>query len=307
MKKGILYAAAAYAIWGILPVLLKTLSNVPVFQITAHRAVWCFLFLIVLVASQGQLTALKATLTRRNLLIYTLTAGLLSVNWLVFVWAVNNGFIVDSSLGYFINPLVSVLLGVIFLREKLRPLQWLPVGLVAAGVAYMTFSHGGLPWIALVLALTFGSYGLAKKIAPLEALPGVAMETGIMAIAGLGYLLFEESRHTGAFGHVGLATSLLLVVAGIASAVPLLLFTAGTRRAPLSVVGLLQYISPTLQFLCGVFLYREAFDHTHLVGFCIIWLALLVFTGESLNSYPKIRKDSLFYMQKTFGFLHIKK
>ena len=283
MKKGILYAAAAYAIWGFLPVLLKTLSNVPVFQITAHRAVWCFLFLITLVvASQGQVTALKAVLTRRNLLIYTLTAGLLTVNWLVYVWAVNAGFIVDSSLGYFINPLVSVLLGVIFLHEKLRPLQWLPVGLVAAGVVYMTFSHGGLPWIALVLALTFGAYGLVKKIAPLEALPGVAMETGIMSIAALGYLLFEESRHTGVFGHAGLDTSLLLVVAGIASAVPLLLFTAGTRRAPLSVVGLLQYISPTLQFLCGIYLYGETFDHTRLIGFGIIWLALLVFSGESL-------------------------
>jgi len=282
MKKGILYAAAAYGIWGILPVLLKTLANVPAFQITAHRAVWCFLFLIILIASQGQLTALKATLTRRNLLIYTLTAGLLTVNWLVFVWAVNAGFIVDSSLGYFINPLISVLLGVIFLREKLRPLQWLPVGLVAAGVVYMTVSQGGLPWIALVLALTFGSYGLLKKIAPLEALPGVTMETGIMAVAGLVYLLFEESRHTGAFGHAGLVTSLLLVGAGIASAVSLFLFTAGIRRAPLSVVGLLQYISPTLQFLCGVFLYRETFDHIHLIGFSIIWLALLVFTGESL-------------------------
>ena len=282
MNKGILYAATAYGLWGILPVLLKTLSNVPAFQITAHRAVWCFLFLIILIAGQRQFAGLKAALTRRNLLIYTLTAVLLSVNWLVFVWAVNNGFIVDSSLGYFINPLISVLLGVILLHERLRPLQWLPVGLVAAGVIYLTFSHDGLPWIALVLALTFGSYGLVKKIAPLEALPGVAMETGIMSIAALGYLLFEEAHHTGSFGHAGLVTSLLLVGAGIASAVPLLLFTAGTRLAPLSVVGLLQYISPTLQFLCGVYLYGETFDHTRLVGFSIIWLALLVFTAESL-------------------------
>ena len=282
MNKGILYAAAAYAIWGFLPVLLKTLSSVPPFQITAHRAVWCFLFLLVLVAGQGQFAALKAALTRRNLLVYSLTALLLSVNWLVFVWAVNAGFIVESSLGYFINPLISVLLGMIFLRERLRPLQWLPVGLVAVGVIYLTFSHGGLPWIALVLALTFGSYGLVKKIAPLEALPGVALETGVMAIAALAYLLFEEGRHTGAFGHTGLLTSLLLIGSGIASAVPLLLFTAGARRAPLNVVGLLQYISPTLQFLCGVYLYGETFDQTRLVGFSIIWLALLVFTAESL-------------------------
>jgi chloramphenicol-sensitive protein RarD len=288
MNKGILYAAAAYGIWGFLPVLLKTLSSVPPFQITAHRAVWCFLFLLTIVAAgQGQLSALKAALTRRNLLVYTLTALLLSVNWLVFVWAVNAGFIVDSSLGYFINPLISVLLGMIFLRERLRPLQWLPVGLVAAGVIYLTFSHGGLPWIALVLALTFGSYGLVKKIAPLETLPGVTMETGIMSIAALGYLLFEEGRHTSAFGHAGLATSLLLVGSGIASAVPLLLFTAGARRAPLSVVGLLQYISPTLQFLCGVYLYGETFDRTRLIGFSIIWLALLVFTAESLLVYRR--------------------
>ena len=282
MNKGILYTATPYAIWGFLPILLKTLSNVPAFQITAHRVVWCFLFLILLAASQGQLAALKVAVTRRNLLIYSVTAVLLAVNWLVFVWAVNAGFIVDSSLGYFINPLISVLLGVIFLRERLRPLQWLPVGLAAAGVIYLTFNHGGLPWIALVLALTFASYGLVKKIAPLEALPGVAMETGIMSIAALAYLLFEEGRHAGSFGHAGLSTSLLLVGAGIASAVPLLLFTAGTRRAPLSVVGLLQYISPTLQFLVGVFLYGETFDPARLVGFGIIWLALLVFTGESL-------------------------
>jgi len=282
MNKGLLYSAAAYGIWGFLPVLLKILQSVPAFQITAHRVVWCFLFLLILAASQGQLITLKAAVTRRNLLVYSLTALLLAVNWLVFVWAVNAGFIVDSSLGYFINPLISVLLGVIFLRERLRPLQWLPVGLVAAGVVYLTFSHGGLPWIALVLALTFASYGLVKKVAPLEALPGVAMETGVMSIAALGYLLFEEGRHAGSFGHAGLSTSLLLVVAGIASAVPLLLFSAGTRRAPLSVVGLLQYISPTLQFLCGVYLYGEPFDHTRLVGFAIIWLALLVFTGESL-------------------------
>jgi len=288
MNKGILYAAAAYAIWGFLPVLLKTLSSVPPFQITAHRAVWCFLFLLAMVAAgQGQLSALKAALTWRNLLIYSLTALLLSVNWLVFVWAVNAGFIVDSSLGYFINPLISVLLGMIFLRERLRPLQWLPVGLVAAGVIYLTFSHGGLPWIALVLALTFGSYGLVKKIAPLEALPGVAMETGIMSFAALGYLLFEEARHTGAFGHAGLAASLLLVGSGVASGVPLLLFSAGARRAPLSVVGLLQYISPTLQFLCGVYLYGETFDRTRLIGFSIIWLALLVFTAESLLVYRR--------------------
>ena len=282
MKKGILYAAAAYGIWGFLPVLLKTLSNVPAFQITAHRAVWCFIFLIILIAGQGQLTSLKAALTRRNLLIYTLTAALLTVNWLVYVWAVNAGFIVESSLGYFINPLISVLLGVIFLGERLRPLQWLPVSLVAIGVIYLTFSHGGLPWIALVLAFTFGSYGLVKKVAPLEALPGVTLETGVMSIAALGYLLFEESRHTASFGHAGLSTSLLLIGSGIASAVPLLLFTAGTRRAPLSVVGLLQYISPTLQFLCGIYLYGETFDHTRLIGFGIIWLALLVFSGESL-------------------------
>jgi len=283
MNKGILYAAAAYGIWGFLPVLLKTLSNVPAFQITAHRALWCFIFLIaIIVASQGQLAALKAALNRRNLLIYTLTAVLLAVNWLVFVWAVNAGFIVDSSLGYFINPLISVLLGVIFLGERLRPLQWLPVCLVAAGVVYLTFSHGGLPWIALVLALTFGSYGLVKKIAPLEALPGVTLETGVMSIAALAYLLVEEGRQASSFGHAGLSTSLLLIVSGIASAVPLLLFTAGTRRAPLNVVGLLQYISPTLQFLCGIFLYGEHFDHTRLIGFSIIWLALLIFTGESL-------------------------
>jgi chloramphenicol-sensitive protein RarD len=283
MNKGILYCAVAYGIWGFLPVLLKSLNNVPAIQITANRGLWCFLFLIVLATVQGQLGTLKAAITRRNLLVYSLTAGLLTVNWLVYVWAVNAGFIVESSLGYFINPLVSVLLGVVFLKERLRPLQWLPVGLVAGGVVYLTFNHGGLPWIALVLALTFGAYGLIKKTAPLEALPGVAMEIGIMSIAALVYLLFVEWNHTASFGHAGLSTSLLLVGSGIATGVPLLLFTAGTRRAPLNIVGLLQYISPTLQFLCGVYLYGEHFDPSRLVGFAIIWLALLIFTWERLH------------------------
>jgi chloramphenicol-sensitive protein RarD len=281
MNKGIFYAAAAYGIWGFFPILFKAVHGVPALQITAHRIVWCFLFLILIIAIRRDFPGFKSVFKPRILLVYLAAAILLAVNWLTFVWAVNAGFVIESSLGYFINPLVSVLLGVIFLGEKLRPMQWVPVGLAAAGVAYLTFSYGSLPWISLMLAFSFGLYGLVKKVAPLGSLQGLTLETGTIFLPALAYLLFEEINGAGSFGHAGSSLTLFLIIGGLVTAVPLLLFATSMRTVPLSIIGFIQYITPTIQFLIGVFLYAEPFTPSHLVGFSLIWLALLVFSVES--------------------------
>ena len=287
VKKGVIYVVAAYSLWGIFPLYFKALHSVPAFQITAHRIVWSLLVLILLVALRAELPALKAAIRPRILLMYLGAGLLLGVNWLTYVWSVNAGYVVEASLGYFINPLVSVLLGIIFLREKLRPWQWLPVGLAAAGVGYLAISYGSLPWIALVLASTFGLYGLMKKITPLGSLYGLTLETALIFLPALGYLLLEESQGSGAFGHINLLITILLSLAGVITVIPLLLFASGVRGVPLSTVGLLQYISPTFQFLMGVFLFKEPFTHDSLIGFCIIWLALAIFSGESLLAHRR--------------------
>ena len=205
---------------------------------------------------------------------------LLTINWLTYVWAVNAGFIVETSLGYFINPLLSVLMGVIFLREHLRPWQWVPIGLAAAGVLYLTFAYGALPWIALTLAFSFGIYGLVKKTAPLGSLYGLTLETGILFIPAVGFLVYLQTVRQGAFLNSNPVTDLLLAGAGLVTTIPLLMFASAAQRIPLSLVGVLQYIAPTLQFLIGVLIYKEPFDQSHLIGFGIVWLALIIFWGE---------------------------
>jgi chloramphenicol-sensitive protein RarD len=193
---------------------------------------------------------------------------------------VNAGFIVETSLGYYINPLISVLLGVVFLRERLRPLQWLPVALAAAGVVYLTVNYGQLPWIALTLAFSFGTYGLVKKTAPLNSVNGLTLETGILFLPAALFLLVTEINGEGAFLHTGLQSDLLMIGAGLATTVPLLLFSAAAQRIPLSMVGILQYIAPTIQLLLGVLVYGEPFDQTQWVGFGLVWTALAVYSFE---------------------------
>lgn len=282
MKKGILYVLAAYGLWGFFPIYFKTLQAVPAFQIMAHRVVWSFVFLAGIILFRKELKKLIRSITPKIAWLYLIAGVLLAINWVTYVWAVNAGFVVEASLGYFINPLVSVLLGVIFLQERLRPLQWLPVILATAGVTYLAVSMGQLPWIALVLAFSFGFYGLIKKIAPLNSLQGLTLETGAIFIPALGFLLFEQMRGTGSFYNAGVSTSLLLAATGIVTAVPLLFFAAGTRLVPLTTVGLLQYITPSAQFLLGVFLYNEPFTKERAIGFTIIWAALIIFTLENL-------------------------
>ncbi len=283
MNKGVISAFTAYIMWGVFPIYFKLLHTVPAFQTVSHRVVWSFFFLVIVIALRGEGKAFLKSLTWKRFFIYLGSGTLLCINWFTYVWAISQGYVVESSLGYFINPLVSVVLGMIFLGEKLRPLQWIPVILAVAGVAYLTITYGSLPWIALILAFSFGFYGLIKKISPLGSLHGLTLETAAIFLPSLGVLLVEEFRGVGAFGHDGWLISILLALTGVVTAVPLILFSIGARSIPLSTVGLLQYITPTGQFLSGVFLFGEPFTHDRLIGFSIIWLALIIFSVESLS------------------------
>ncbi len=283
IQKGIVYGASAYLMWGFFPIYFKLLHRVSAVQILGHRVVWSLLFLLVLVAVVREGSALRRSAAKPHiLLIYLLAAVFLAANWLTYIWSVNAGFVVEASLGYFINPLVNVVLGVLILRERMRPAQWIPVGLAAAGVIYLTILYGQLPWIALALAFTFASYGLVKKMAPLGALHSLTLETGLLFIPALGYLLWMAKTGEGAFIRQGATTTFLLASAGVITAVPLLLFGAAARRVPLSTMGILQFITPTCQFLLGVFVYGEPFTPARFIGFLCIWLALLLYVGEGL-------------------------
>ena len=261
----------------------KALHDVPSSQIVAHRLVWSLVFVgLVLTARRNWGWLGKAIRQPRVLLIFALSGTLLTVNWLVYIWGVNAGFIVETSLGYFINPLVNVLLGYVFLKERLRPMQWGALAVALAGVLYLTFSYGAFPWIALTLAFSFGLYGLIRKTAALNSAEGLFVETAVLFLPALGFLLFHELRGTGALGHVDGLTTLLLIGAGAVTSIPLILFAAGARRVTLTTLGLLQYIAPTMQFLIGVLVYGEPFGVGRVVGFGLIWAALVLYTAESL-------------------------
>lgn len=281
MKNGVLAAAVVYILWGLLPIYWKALAVVPSSEIMGHRVVWSLPVALALLLVQGQAGRLRQ-MARRPVtwLPSVATAGLLSVNWLTYLWANNNGHIVETSLGYFINPLVNVLLGLIFLRERLRPGQWGAVALAAAGVLYLTISYGQPPWIALTLALSFGFYALIRKTAALGPVEGLTLELSIMFVPTAAYLFYRAGSGVGAFGRLDMRTDLMLMAAGVLTCIPLALFAFGARRVPLTTLGILQYVSPTLQFLIGVYLYGEAFTQARLIGFGLIWLALALYTTE---------------------------
>lgn len=284
-------AALAYVLWGLLPIYWRGLHGVPALEILGHRVVWSLLVVIVLLAARQNWQWLSQA--RRNpgiLRLCLLTALLLSSNWFVYIWANNTGHIVEASLGYFITPLVNVLLGLVILREQLRPGQWLAIGIATAGVGYLTLNAGGLLWISLALALTFGFYGLFRKTARLGSLEGLSVEMSILFFPALGYLLYLEFTGIGSLGHSSPLINLLLLGAGVVTAVPLLLFGFGAQRVPLSALGVLQYIAPTLQFLLGIFAYGEAFTPARLIGFSIIWAALVVYTIEGYWSHRRRRQ-----------------
>ena len=245
MSTGIWYAVLAYFLWGLVPIYWRSLQGVPGLQLICHRIVWSSAMLMVPVAISGNWSVFRrAAASRRILAIYSAASVTLALNWLVYVWAVNAGFIVQAALGYFINPLVSVLLGVVVLRERLRPGQWAAIALATGGVVYLTVYYGNLPWIALWLALSFGVYGLLKKTAPLGAVDGLTLETSILAVPALTYLLFADAAGFGAFGHAGSLRTALMIAAGPVTTIPLLFFAASVVRIPLSIAGMLQYPEP---------------------------------------------------------------
>ena len=281
MSRPLWYAVIAYLLWGFFPLYWGLIRHVPTGQAMGHRIVWSAALLAAIVmgsSRRGQL----ARVTRGVLALYALAGTLIGVNWTIYVWAVNAGFIVETSLGYFILPLINVLLGVVVLRERLRWLQWVAVGIAAAGVAHLTRTYGAPPWIALGLALTFGAYGLIKKRAPLPALEGLFIETAILSPIALLYLVTAQQSGDGVFLRAGTATDLLLIGTGLLTIVPLALFAAAVQRVPLSIVGILQYISPTIQFLIGILVFREAFSGAQFVGFALVWAAVVLFGVDGL-------------------------
>lgn len=282
-SKGFTAAAAAFAIWGVFPLYFHPLHQISVFQVIAHRVVWSCVFVLVWMAMRGELSTLRATLANRSVVWrLAVSATLITINWSVYLWAVLNGHVVEASLGYFINPLVNVLLGVALLSERLTRAQWTAVALAATGVAYLAIVAGSLPWIALTLAFSFGTYGLIRKVVKVESLPGLATETLVLLPFAAVYLLWCESAGTGALGHAGPAIALLLIGSGPLTAIALFLFAYGARLLPYSTVGVLQYIAPTLQFACGVFAFHERFERTRAIGFALIWAALVIYAGEGL-------------------------
>jgi chloramphenicol-sensitive protein RarD len=281
MNEGVWYAVCAYVCWGLFPIYWKQLDRVPALQLIGHRILWSFVMLVAIVGATKQWRAFRrASFNTLALRIYAVAAALVTVNWFTFVWAVNSGYVVETSLGYFINPLVSVLFGVLFLRERLRAVQWIAIGLAAAGVLYLTILYGSLPWIALVLALSFGSYGLVKKKGLLGSVHGLALETAILTPLAIAYLMSVGLRGNGALLHDGLRSDLLLLGTGAVTTIPLLFFASAVRRISLSLLGVLQYIAPTMQFLLGVLLYREPFTSAQFVGFAMVWAALIVLGVE---------------------------
>ncbi len=281
MNSGLLYAVLAYTVWGLFPLFWRLLQAVPALQIAGHRVIWSWVVLAVIILATRQWKALRSAFNLRVLTIYSIAALLISINWVIYIWAVNTDHIVETSLGYFINPLISVFFGTVFFKERLRPLHWVSLACAASGVIYLTYHYGRLPWIALVLASTFSLYGLVKKIAPLKSsLFGLTLETGVLVLPALIYLIFCEYRGTGTLLGSDLRTHLILFIGGIITAIPLLLFATAAQRIPLTLIGILQYIAPTLQILLGIFVFHEPFSSTQLTGFSLVWFALAIFMLE---------------------------
>jgi chloramphenicol-sensitive protein RarD len=283
-KLGLVYGVSAYVLWGLFPLYWPLLQPANPLEIVSHRAVWTMIFCIIVLAVTHALKSTLATFKRPKVAVKLLTTTILiSINWLVYIWATNNGHVVEASLGYYINPLIIIAFGVILLKEKMRRLQWAAVSIATVGVIILTVDYGRLPWVALALALSWGTYGLVKKQLGLGALEGLAIETMISFIPYCGYLIFIGAKGEGQFGH-GIGLTTLLFSAGAITAIPLLLFNGSTNRLPYSTIGLLQYITPTLQFSIGVWVNHEAMPTARWVGFIFIWLALMTLAGDLIKS-----------------------
>ena len=284
---GAVYAAVAFLIWGLFPLYWVHLAEVPPLQLLAHRVVWCAVAVWLWLLVRGELGWVRR-LPRRTFGVLCVGALLITVNWLVYVVAVTTGRVVDASLGYFITPLVNIILAVVVLGERLNVAQRAAVLLAAIGVTWLGWRLGAPPWVALTLAVTFACYGLVRKLAPCPAAHSLAVESGVLFLPALAWLLACELRGTGAFLHGGLAQDLLLVVGGPVTAIPLLLFAAGAQRVSMTLLGVLQYISPTVGLAVGVWVLHEPFGVARAAGFACIWVALAVFTLDGLRRYRRL-------------------
>ncbi len=288
MNPGLLYAGLAFGIWGLYPLYLLQIASVPPLEVVLHRSAWSLLFLLGLLAVLKRWRWLPAVGRQpRQLALFATSSLLLSANWLVYVFAVMSGQVLEASLGYFINPLVSVLLGVLVLHERLRPVQWVAVALAAAGVAWLTLQTGRLPWMALMLACSFAVYGLIRKTARLGALEGLTLETLLLAPLVLPALAWITLSHGGAMARGDWALDGWLLLSGPLTALPLLFFGAAARRLPLATVGLVQYLSPTLQFALGVWVFHEPMQPARLLGFALIWTGLALYSADALRRASK--------------------
>ncbi|MEN6437996.1 MAG: EamA family transporter RarD [Syntrophobacter sp.] len=286
--RGFFCAASAYLIWGLSPIYWKTLSGVPPFEVLLHRIVWSFFFLLPLVAREkSRHEFLAAVRDRRILGIMLGTAVLVSINWLVFIWAIANDMVLQTSLGYYINPLLSVLLAMVILREHLRRAQALSVVLAGIGVLYLTVSLGQFPWVAFSLAISFGLYGLIRKVAPVSALAGLTIETLLLLPPAAAWLLYLHATGRGAFLRMGIFIDLSLMASALVTALPLLLFTLGARRLHLSTIGFMQYIVPSCFFLFAVFLFKEPVSPVQITTFIFIWSALALYSADSVLAHRK--------------------
>ena len=281
MHSGIVYAALAFFWWGLFPLYFRIVPGINPGEVLAHRIVWCLLLMLALLAWRRQWTWLGPVLRQKKVLAaFIASALLLSGNWLTYIWSVNNGHVIDASLGYFITPLVNVLLGYTLLHERPRRAQWIALAFAAFGVIWLTVQTGRLPWIALVLAATFGCYGLLRKVAALGAVEGLTLETMLLAPLAFAAIVIWSLQGHSTFPAPDVLTNLWLIALGPITAVPLLLFAAGARRLSMTTLGLLQYIGPSIQFVLGVWVFHEPFTPARLAGFALIWIALLVYSAD---------------------------
>ncbi len=283
-KLGLVYGLGAYVLWGLFPLYWPLLKPATPPEIVSHRAVWTMVFCFIILAITKSLKSTLATFKRPKVAAKLFTASILvSINWLIYIWATNNGHVVEASLGYYINPLIAIAFGIILLKERMRLLQWVSVSIATIGVLVLTIDYGRLPWVAFGVALSWGTYGLIKKQLNLGAVEGLAIETLIAFIPYCAYLIFLDSKGDGRFGQ-GVSLTILLISAGAVTAIPLLLFNASTTRLPLTTIGLLQYITPTLTFIIGVWINHEVMSTARWIGFFIIWIALFVLAYDLVRS-----------------------
>ena len=295
IRKGLLYAFTCYCAWGLFPIYFKAIRALAPSEILVHRILWSLLFLLSVLAVRKQWSWLSQLRHQKKLLLgFSASALLLSINWLIYIWAIDNNKIIDASLGYFMTPLVNVFLGSLFLKERLNKAQWLSVALAAFGVLWLTLQTPHAPWIGLCLAISFGAYGLLRKTAPLGALEGLTLETMLLFPFALAYFIYLLSQGESQFSAAPTQVMILVLAAGPITAVPLLLFAAAARRIPLASLGLMQYISPSIQLLLGIFIFHEQFSTERLISFAGIWLGLLIYSLDGIyrTAYFQKRKDA---------------